>query len=207
MEIMRRGAEAIIYLDEWRGRKVVVKRRVRKRYRIKEIDDAIREQRTKREAMLMMAARAAGVGVPIIYDLRIKEKEIVMQYLDGERIKDVIDGKGETWKRKVCREIGKAIAKLHSNSIIHGDITTSNMIWMNNKLYFIDFGLGAKSREDEDRGVDLHLLMEAFKAAHRDERLFGWVIEAYEENFDEAANVIKKVEDIARRGRYMRRVS
>ena len=207
MEIIRRGAEAIIYRGEWRGRKVVIKKRVSKKYRIKEIDEIIREQRTKREAMLMMAARVAGVGVPIIYDLRIKEKEIVMQYLDGERIKDVIDKRGDDWKKRVCREIGKAIANMHNNNIIHGDITTSNMIWMNNKLYFIDFGLGMKSGEDEDRGVDLHLLMEAFKAAHEDERLFGWVIESYKENFDGAENVIKKVEEIAKRGRYMRRVS
>jgi len=207
MEIIRRGAEAIIYRGEWRGRKVVIKKRVSKKYRIKEIDEIIREQRTKREAMLMMAARVAGVGVPIIYDLRIKEKEIVMQYLDGERIKDVIDKRGDDWKKRVCREIGKAIANMHNNNIIHGDITTSNMIWMNNKLYFIDFGLGMKSGEDEDRGVDLHLLMEAFKAAHEDGRLFKWVIESYKENFDGATNVIKKVEEIAKRGRYMRRVS
>ncbi|HHF55824.1 MAG TPA: Kae1-associated serine/threonine protein kinase [Thermoplasmatales archaeon] len=207
MEIIRRGAEAIIYRGEWRGRKVVIKKRVSKKYRIKEIDEIIREQRTKREAMLMMAARAAGVGVPIIYDLRIKEKEIVMQYLEGDRIKDVIDKRGDEWKKRVCREIGRAIANMHKNNIIHGDITTSNMIWMNNKLYFIDFGLGMKSGEDEDRGVDLHLLMEAFKAAHEDERLFGWVIESYKENFDGAENVIKKVEEIAKRGRYMRRVS
>ena len=207
MEIIRRGAEAIIYRGEWRGREVVIKKRVSKKYRIKEIDEIIREQRTKREAMLMMAARVAGVGVPIIYDLRIKEKEIVMQYLDGERIKDVIDKRGDDWKKRVCREIGKAIANMHNNNIIHGDITTSNMIWMNNKLYFIDFGLGMKSGEDEDRGVDLHLLMEAFKAAHEDGRLFKWVIESYKENFDGATNVIKKVEEIAKRGRYMRRVS
>jgi Kae1-associated kinase Bud32 len=155
----------------------------------------------------MMAARKAGVSVPIIYDVRIKDKEIVMQYLYGERIKDVIDSKNEQWQRKICREIGRSIANLHKNGIIHGDITTSNMIWMHKKLYFIDFGLGMKSTENEDRGVDLHLLMEAFKAAHKNKNLFQWVLETYEENFDEAKEVIKKVEEIARRGRYMRKVT
>jgi len=77
---------------------------------------------------------------------------------------------------------------------------------MNEKVYFIDFGLGIKSEEIEDRGVDLHLLMEAFKAAHRNKNLFKWVMEAYEENFEGGEEVRKKIEEIKRRGRYMRRV-
>lgn len=207
MEIIKRGAEAIIYLAKWRGRKVVIKRRIRKGYRIRELDEEIREQRTKREVILMNEARKAGVSVPIIYDIRIKRKEIVMQYLDGYRIKDIIDEKDEKWQKNICKKIGKSIALLHSNGIIHGDITTSNMIYMDGKLYFIDFGLGMKSKENEDRGVDLHLLMEAFKSAHKNENLFDWVFEEYEKNFNEADEVWKKINDIIRRGRYMRRVS
>lgn len=76
MEIIKRGAEAEIYLADWRGREVIVKRRIKKGYRIKELDERIREQRTKREALLMMTARKAGVSVPIIYDVRIKDKRI-----------------------------------------------------------------------------------------------------------------------------------
>ncbi len=207
MEIIKRGAEAIIYLATWKGRKVAIKKRIKKGYRIKELDEKTREQRTKREALLMMAARKAGVSIPIIYDLRLNEKEIVMQYIDGYRLKDIIDEKNEEWQKKICNQIGKNIANLHKNGIIHGDITTSNMIYKNGRIYFIDFGLGMKSEEIEDRGVDLHLLMEAFKAAHRNKNLFSWVIETYEENFEEAEEVIKKIDEIARRGRYMRRIS
>lgn len=207
MEMIKKGAEAEIYITEWKGRKIVIKRRIKKGYRIKELDEKIREQRTKKEALLMMSARKAGMSVPIIYDLHINNKEIFMQYIDGERIKDVIDGMEEEMQRKICEEIGKSIASLHKNGIIHGDITTSNMIWMNDRLYFIDFGLGMKSRENEDRGVDLHLLMEAFKAAHKNKNLFKWVFEAYKKNFEESKEVIKKVDEIARRGRYMRGVA
>lgn len=207
MEMIKRGAEAEIYISEWRGRKIVIKRRIKKGYRIKEIDEKIREQRTKKEAFLMMSARKAGVSVPIIYDLRINDKEIFMQYIEGERLKDVIDEMDEKIQRKICGEIGISIANLHKNGIIHGDITTSNMIWMKNKLYLIDFGLGMKSREIEDRGVDLHLLMEAFKAAHKNKKLFEWVVETYKKNFEEGEEVMKKVHEIARRGRYMRRIT
>ncbi len=203
MEIIKRGAEAEIYVTEWKGRKIVIKRRIKKGYRIKELDEKIREQRTKKEALLMMSARKAGVSVPIIYDLHINNKEIFMQYIDGQRIKDAIDEMDEKMQKKICGEIGKSIANLHKNGIIHGDITTSNMIWMNERLYFIDFGLGMKSMENEDRGVDLHLLMEAFKAAHENEELFNWVFDAYEKNFEWADEVRKKVREIAERGRYM----
>ena len=163
MEMIKRVAEAEIYLSSWRGRKVVIKRRIRKKYRIEKIDSQIREQRTKREALLIISARKAGVSVPIIYDVRLQRKEIVMQYIEVERLKDVIDTKSKEWQKKICYMIGKSIANLHKNSIIHGDLTTSNMIYKNGKLYFIDFGLGSKSKEIEDMGVDLHLLMEAFK--------------------------------------------
>ncbi|HDN96294.1 MAG: Kae1-associated kinase Bud32 [Thermoplasmata archaeon] len=206
MEMIKRGAEAEIYLSSWRGRKVVIKRRIRKKYRIEKIDSQIREQRTKREALLIISARKAGVSVPIIYDVRLQRKEIVMQYIEGERLKDVIDMKSKEWQKKICYMIGKSIANLHKNSIIHGDLTTSNMIYKNGKLYFIDFGLGSKSKEIEDMGVDLHLLMEAFKSAHRNEALFEWVTEAYMKNFENGKKVLKKVEEIAKRGRYMRRV-
>ena len=138
MEIIKRGAEAEIYVTEWKGRKIVIKRRIKKGYRIKELDEKIREQRTKKEALLMMSARKAGVSVPIIYDLHINNKEIFMQYIDGQRIKDAIDEMDEKMQKKICGEIGKSIANLHKNGIIHGDITTSNMIWMNERLYFIE---------------------------------------------------------------------
>jgi len=204
MEIIKRGAEAEIYRTEWRGRPVVIKRRVRKGYRIRELDDRIRKQRTKKEALLMMAARQAGVHVPVIYDVNLKNHEIVMQFVEGERVKDVMDEKDEEWQKRVCREIGAGVALLHGSGIVHGDITTSNMIVWQGHVHFIDFGLGTKGGDAEDMGVDLHLLMEAFKAAHRNPHLFGWVMKAYEKHFDEAGEVKKKVEEIACRGRYMK---
>jgi len=206
-KLIKKGAEAEIYLSEWLGKEVIIKRRIRKGYRIKELDNAIREHRTKREALLMMAARGAGVSVPIIYDINLYRKEIVMQYIDGMRVKDFIDKLDEENQKKICKKIGKSIAAMHENGIIHGDITTSNMIIGDGTLYFIDFGLGMKSEENEDRGVDMHLLMEAFNAVHKNKKLFEWVFEEYEKNFDEGKEVRKKINEIISRGRYMRRVT
>jgi len=206
MELIKRGAEAEIYRTKWLGKDVIIKRRIKKEYRIKEIDEKIRAHRTKEEAILMAEARKAGVSVPIIYDIDLVKMEIVMQYIDGKPLKNFIDEIGEKEQQEICRRIGRSIAYMHSNGIIHGDLTTSNMI-MADRLYFIDFGLGMKSNENEARGVDLHLLMEAFNAAHKNEKLFEWVFEEYEKNFEEADKVKEKIKEIIRRGRYMRRVA
>ncbi|MCD6474323.1 MAG: Kae1-associated serine/threonine protein kinase [Thermoplasmata archaeon] len=206
MELIKRGAEAEIYKARWMGREVVIKRRIRKGYRIKELDEEIRKRRTKEEAILMVDARKAGASVPIIYDVDTVKMEIIMEYIDGKRIKDIIDAESSSRQREICEMIGESVAKMHSNGIIHGDLTTSNMI-LTDRLYFIDFGLGMKSFEMEAMGVDMHLLMEAFNAAHANKKLFEWVFDAYEENFDRAKEVKKKIEEIIKRGRYMKRVS
>lgn len=206
-KLIKRGAEAEIYLAEWKNRKAIIKRRTPKKYRIKEIDEEIREKRTRKEAIMMVSARAGGVNVPLVYDVRVKEKEIIMQYIEGERLKDKLDEKKEEEQMEISRKIGESISRLHSNCIIHGDITTSNLFLLNDRIYFIDFGLSSRSEEIEDMGVDLHLLMEAFKSAHRNKNLFSWVKEAYVKSFDKGKEVVEKVKEIERRGRYMRRVT
>ena len=72
------GAEARLYRTKWRGRDVVVKHRIPKLYRHKEIDDKLRQGRTKGEARLLALARMAGVRTPIIYDIDVRSCTIVM---------------------------------------------------------------------------------------------------------------------------------
>jgi len=43
--LMKKGAEADLFLEEWHGMKVIVKKRVRKAYRIPQLDDEIRNRR------------------------------------------------------------------------------------------------------------------------------------------------------------------
>jgi Kae1-associated kinase Bud32 len=203
--LIKRGAEAEIYLGKYMGRNVVRKKRVRKKYRIKEIDEELRSYRTKKESLLITKSREAGIAVPLIYDVDVKKMEITMEYIEGIRIKDCIDKIDKNRQKKVCKRIGESIALLHEHGIIHGDITTSNLILAHEKIYFIDFGLGENSRDIEKRGVDMHLLMEAFKAAHINKDLFMWVSEEYE-HCSEGSDVLKKVKEIEKRGRYMVRV-
>jgi len=202
--LLRQGAEAEIHLISWMEKKVIQKRRITKTYRLTEIDDRLRKSRTKKEAQLMMDARRSGISVPIIYDVDIHQYQIIMEYVDGPRVKDVLDDMTADEQKSLCCTIGTEIAKLHRYGLIHGDITTSNLMLSHDRVYFIDFGLGDKCCEDEVRGVDLHLLMEAFRATHPTPQCFEWVMQGYRKTFGDASMIEKKIEDIGKRGRYTR---
>lgn len=203
-KIIYQGAEAKICLSTYMGMKVVKKKRISKKYRIKNIDDKLILSRTKEEAKLMIDARNCGVCVPIIYDVDLTKGIITMEYLKGKRIKDILNKLNEKDRKTICEKIGDSIAKFHNNDIIHGDITTSNMILINEKIHFIDFGLGEKNSEIEAKGVDLHVLMEAIESTHsKYSNCFEYVLKGYKRELTGDANlVIKKIEDIVKRGRY-----
>jgi Kae1-associated kinase Bud32 len=203
LDLIKRGAEAEIYLSKWRNRQVVLKRRVIKSYRNEEIDKRLREARTKLEAKLISEARGFGVSTPIIYDVDTQNSQITMEYVDGKQIKEVLHNVGNEEQKKLCVEVGKCVGKFHKNDLIHGDLTTSNMILRDHRIYFIDFSLGGKSREIEDKGVDLHLLSEAFESTHSEILdMFDFVLDGYKKEYNEADKVIAKVKEIEKRGRY-----
>ena len=63
--------------------------------------------------------------------------------------------------------MGKTINNVHDLGIIHGDLTTSNMIIRNDKqIVLIDFGLSYYKDSAEDKAVDLYVLERAFKSTH-----------------------------------------
>jgi len=203
-KILYQGAEAEIRLSQYMGKTVVQKQRVNKAYRIKEIDSQLIALRTKEEAKLIAESRSHGVSVPLLYDVDLAKGVITMEYLAGSRVKDILNGLEESERRRICLKIGESIARLHNHDIIHGDITTSNMIFLHNRIHFIDFGLGCKSSALEAKGVDLHVLMEAFESTHsKYSHCFKDVLEGYTKQFrGDVSAVVKKIEDIVRRGRY-----
>ena len=118
-----------------------------------------------------------------------------MEYLDGKKIRDVLSA---DTAQQLCTEIGQKIRQLHARGIIHGDLTTSNLLWHNHAVYFIDFGLSFHSDKIEDKAVDLHVLKEAFESKHSElsEKCFAVVIKAYGD-----VNVQKRLSEVERRGR------
>lgn len=205
--VIARGAEAVLKKSKWNERDVVIKERVVKSYRLAEIDKKLREERIRKEVKLMREARRVGISVPIIYDVDIKRNRIVMEYVKGEQAKTLLNSlRDRKIKKWLCNEIGKCAGRLHKNSIVHGDLTTSNIIVSGDRLYFIDFSLGEKSSELESRGVDFHLLKEAFKSAHSDSmNMFVHVEKGYSRECPDWKEVLEKAVEIERRGRYEER--
>jgi Kae1-associated kinase Bud32 len=130
-----------------------------------------------------------------------------MEFIDGKRLKEFFYEAKEEEIERISFEIGKLIGKLHSAGIIHGDLTTSNMILKDDEIYFIDFGLGFFSKRIEDQGVDLNLLFEALKATHFKILKTCWenIVKGYKQEYKHAEQVLKKVEEIETRARYFER--
>lgn len=206
--LIKKGAEASIYLEEWCGRKVVFKRRHPKRYRIPELDRAIQIQRTKHEPQMIHRAKEIGVPTPIVFMIDLEEATIIMEYVEGKRIKDILNDLPSEERVRICRQIGRLIGKMHKNGIVHGDLTTSNMILTpEGKIVIIDFGLSEQSIDLEARGVDLHLMKRALASTHYRylDECFSAVICGYEEEMgaEPTRDVLNRVKEIEKRGRYI----
>ena len=128
--------------------------------------------------------------------------QIGMQFVDGDKLRDVL------YKSpvKLSQEIGKKIGILHSNDIIHSDLTTSNMI-LNEEVNFIDFGLSFISTKIEDKAVDLHLMHRALESKHHEiyDKCFEAVLKGYKETYPKANDVLARFETVQARGRNKRK--
>ena len=215
MKQIAQGAEAIIYQDK----KKIVKDRISKSYRHTDLDNKIRKQRTKAEAKIMQKISKI-INVPKILADPGAGRMIHMQFIDGKKLSQYLDEFSLTKQKQIMKLIGKSVAKLHRENIIHGDLTTSNMIYVpnkkntllkkgddrqNNKVYFIDFGLAFQNAKYEDKGVDIHLLKQALEAKHFKhwETLFTEFEKAYKTlEPKEAQKVFERLISIEKRGRY-----
>ncbi|MDD5086527.1 MAG: KEOPS complex kinase/ATPase Bud32 [Candidatus Nanoarchaeia archaeon] len=196
MEKIGAGAEAVICLEK----NTVIKKRIKKSYRIKEIDERLRKFRTRRETKILEKLSSINFPTPTLILSDDKDMIIKMNFLDGKKIRDVLNNENcET----ICNEIGKKIAILHNNDIIHGDLTTSNMILIK-EVYFIDFGLSFFSDKIEDKAVDLHLLRQAIESKHHGifEKAFNSVLNGYKIKNKNYNETIKRLEKVELRGKY-----
>lgn len=158
MKIIKRGAEAVLYLEDDQ----LVKERIKKGYRLPEIDVKLRKLRTRKEAKLLSEARRVGVETPRISSVDEKDFKIKMDFIDGKRLKEFFNDTDDENRKKVAEDVGRLVGILHKNGIVHGDLTTSNMILKDDKVFFIDFGLGEFSNRIEDLATDLSVLKGSF---------------------------------------------
>ena len=203
MKELKRGAEAVLWLDNDK----IVKERIRKGYRLPEIDEKLRKYRTRKEAKLIEDARRVGITTPKIFSVDENGFKISMEYVDGRRLKEFFNETDDKKRGEIAEIVGKSVGLLHRNGIVHGDLTTSNMILKDDEVYFIDFGLGENTQRVESLATDLSVLKEAFKSTHFKYLNLLWnsFIEGYKRTNDNFNKVLETLNDIEKRGRYVRR--
>lgn len=215
-DLFKQGAEGKVYKGTYFGKAAIFKERFEKKYRHTDLDKRLTTERIKAEVRALQRTRSAGVPVPAVYFVDLPARLIVTAYIDNsETVRDrIITLQAETSKdntgslERLMNKIGELIAVMHKNGVVHGDLTTSNLLVQNCEssepvIYVIDFGLSFVSDTAEDKGVDLYVLERAFLSAHPGiEAFFQRFLESYTKHYGQkSGDVMKKFDDVKQRGR------
>jgi len=202
LRLIKKGAEADIYLTTWNNKKSILKIRKRKEYRNEILDNRIRTLRTIREAKMISEVKSFGVSTPLVYFVDQKKFEIYLQFVEGRIVRDL----SNIMIIKECEKIGKIVGTLHENGVMHGDLTTSNFILSRNKLVTLDFGLAQRTERVEDHAIDLRLFKEVLNSAHVEivDEAWSSFLKGYGKivGNQRKEQVISQVSVIEKRGRY-----
>ena len=127
-----------------------------------------------------------------------------MPYVQGEKLSTSLNDFPLEKQKQIMKKVGEAVAKIHKEDIIHGDLTTSNIILKDKDVFFIDFGLGYISKKVEDKAVDLHLLKQALEAKHfmHWKELYNEFQESYSKENKDSKLIFERMIAIEKRGRY-----
>jgi len=199
--VTKSDAEQIISSE---ARQFIIKDRIKKSYRIPELDNKIRKRRTKKEAKLLLkTSQIINSPKPLLQPSTKGSTKLKMPYIKGKKLSQHLDEFPLAKQKQILKQIGQDIAKLHNADIIHGDLTTSNMILKEDKIFFIDFGLGFISRKIEDKAVDIHLLKQALEAKHfkNYKILFNEFLKSYSKEKD-SKKILERLKAVEKRGRY-----
>lgn len=203
--LLARGAEAEVLLVDWFGVKAVAKCRISKEYRHPLLDAELRRRRTVTEARAVRAALEAGVNVPPVFLVDPESFLIVMEYVEGPSLARVID-EDPVAAAKLVERLGAQTARLHEAGIAHGDLTTSNAVAGNGRVFVIDFGLSSLKAPKLDMAVDIHLLLRSLESTHPEhvETMLQAFLEGYSSvrGREQAREMMELVREIRLMGRY-----
>lgn len=193
MDFIAQGAEATLT----KTATGVLKQRTPKTYRHPQLDASLRHSRNKREIKALKKAKEAGVRVPEI--LEEQEHSFLMEYIAAPPLREVLLNQPERYD--LLEQLGRMIARLHNAELIHGDLTTSNVL-VADELVIIDFGLSFFSRRIEDMAVDLHVLEQIIESSHPTykQELFNAVLTGYLD-VQHHAQVLERLAIVQQRGR------
>ena len=227
LNLLSQGAEGKVFATEYLGCPAVVKERVSKQYRVPQLDVKINKQRLLQEARCMVKCRRAGVRTPAIYMVDQRNYRLWMERIMGCTLKLLLKKQLEaspereydygTISREWAKQVGESIGKMHDADIVHGDLTTSNIMVLDNgsqnnsqvnnllappTVVLIDFGLGMTQSTIEDKAVDLYVLERAFLSTHPgSEDIVRAILESYRFASRKGTPVLQKLEQVRMRGR------
>lgn len=191
------------------GRRSIVKERFSKKYRHPTLDSKLTLKRLNAEARCTTKARRLGVCTPVLYAVDPVLHTLTFEYVEGSSVKDVFLEFGsrsviEERLDNISSQIGEAIGKLHDGGLVHGDLTTSNMLLKNdtNQLVLIDFGLSFTSTLPEDKAVDLYVLERALLSMHSScGNVMDRILAAYRKSSKQWSSTLNKLAQVRQRGR------
>ena len=235
--LLSQGAEGKIYIGEFLSKKCLVKERFKKKYRVEELDKKLTKERMLSESRNILRASKKGIKVPTIYFVDLTERKIYMEYLENScQLKIILQSiyslpdisPYESLLEKISQDLGDMLSKLHSENLIHGDLTPSNILLkikddtgsdlLNNAeklilekknyddMYLIDFGLSSVSLSIssalEDKAVDLYVLKRAMISSNpKSEELFDKAMNIYKNKCQNGEEIINKYKNVEMRGR------
>ncbi|XP_056591180.1 EKC/KEOPS complex subunit TP53RK [Triplophysa dalaica] len=213
-QMIKQGAEARVYRGRFLGRSVIIKERFPKLYRHPSVDEKLTRRRTAQEVRSILRCRRAGINAPVVYFVDYNNHCIFLEdIVHSVSVRDYIvpvqaTVQGTEHLQTLAEKIGEILAQMHDEDVIHGDLTTSNMLLLskaehkNINLVLIDFGLSYISALTEDKGVDLYVLEKAFLSTHPNtEAIFERLLKSYTSSSKKAPAVIKKLDEVRLRGR------
>ena len=227
-ELVTQGAEGRLYKTTYLlpSLPCALKYRLPKPYRHPVLDQRLTRQRIVAEARILAKCRREGVAVPSVYAVDEGAGCLFIEWVEGEPVRAALnrwlrehadeDAGASAEVKGLMRRVGRAVGRLHQIGVVHGDLTTSNMMMkpaqaedgaedesiLSGEIVVIDFGLSSQSQHDEDRAVDLYVLERAFGSTHpRAEILFDELLEGYKETFKQAQISLRKLEEVRMRGR------
>ncbi|XP_065014875.1 uncharacterized protein LOC135642555 isoform X2 [Musa acuminata AAA Group] len=206
--LVKQGAEARVFESNFVGRRSIIKERFSKKYRHPLLDSKLTLKRLN-EARCMTKARRLGVPTPALYGVDPLLHTLTFEYVDGLSVKEILldfgsNGVNEERLDDIATQIGNAVGKLHDGGLIHGDLTTSNMIIKrdNNRLVLIDFGLSFTSTLPEDKAVDLYVLERALLSMHSScGNVMDKILSAYRKSSKQWSSTMNKLAQVRQRGR------
>ena len=205
--LLSKNAESDIYLSTYLGKPVIIKRRVEKKYRDPRLDLRLRISRTYREAKIIKYLKANGVKTPILLSTSLKDSTLVMEYISGKRLSEVLNSKDMKVKYDLLVKVGRILGILHKKGIVHGDPHPSNFIIKDGEIYLIDFGLSLWSSSIKDQVYDIDVIYRSLNSLYPSDLpiLFDAFKYGYINEYPNGDIVLKEHDKVLKMGRYHER--